>query len=335
MSQLDSEKVRAAWAAARLSPLWESPNAHKPPAVPDAPHIWRWDEIRPLLEYACQETSPAAVERRVLQLFSPYSKSIADEFTVGGILAAVQCLLPGESARPHRHSMGAIRFVLEGAGAETIVDGKPCRMAPGDLILTPSWCWHEHRHTGTAPVLWLDALDVPIHAFFGTARFQPPPVMDMPETMDDAAFCVPNILPENVTHKGPHSPVFHYPYGDAVKALSSSPKAESGLRVVRYVNPLDAGPAQAFLDCLMVQVDAGETSKPTRTNSNGVMVVLEGSGHSRIGETDVNWTKGDIFTLPQWNWISHTAFGDTARMFMISDRDVLKRLNLHFEEVQA
>lgn len=132
MSPSRTEENRAAWHAAHLSPLWESPNAHKPPPAPPESHQWSWSELRPLLERAFGETSPAAVERRVLQLMSPQSTSLADEFTVGNVLAAVQCLLPGESARPHRHPMNALRFMLEGTGAVTIVDGKECPMEFGD-----------------------------------------------------------------------------------------------------------------------------------------------------------------------------------------------------------
>lgn len=66
----------------------------------------------------------------------------------------MQLLNPGESARPHRHSIAAIRFVLESTGGgKTIVDGNSICMAEGDLILTPGWCWHEHVHEGVEPLI--------------------------------------------------------------------------------------------------------------------------------------------------------------------------------------
>ena len=189
---MNSDSVRAdvleQWKDHHLAPLWLSPTAHRPPPPPQEAHLWEWAKTRPLLEHAFGETSPDVVERRVLQYMTPYARSAEDEYTVGTMLCCVQCLLPGETARPHRHSMGALRFVLEGQGAETLVNGKPCPMEYGDLILTPAWCWHEHRHEGDAPVLWLDALDVPLHAWLGTVRFQPGPVVDAPETLPDAAF---------------------------------------------------------------------------------------------------------------------------------------------------
>ena len=290
--------------------------------------------MRPLVELAFDETSPAAVERRVLQLMSPMSKSAADEFTVGNVLAAIQCLLPGESARPHRHTMAALRFLLEGSGAVTVVDGKACPMEYGDLILTPNWCWHEHHHNGTGPVLWLDVLDVPLHASLGTVKFQPGPMLVAPETMSDAAFSVPNIVPDEIPVRRDHSPVFRYPYADAAVAVSHVPQSRDKARRVRYVNPVDGGPAMELLDSLLVQVDEGLGTLPTRSSANALYAVVEGRGESTIGDKVVTWGPKDIFTAPQGNWVSHRCFSGPARLFMVTDREVLRRLNLYWEEVE-
>ena len=145
---------------------------------------------------AIKVASPEAVERRVLQLVPPHRIEEEGQQTSKTLAANIQILLPGEKARPHRHTMNALRFVLEGSGATTIVDGKACPMEEGDLILTPAWTWHEHVHQGTAPIMWLDALDVPLHHYMGTGAFQPGPVADMPETVADAAFAVANVVPD-------------------------------------------------------------------------------------------------------------------------------------------
>ena len=147
------ETLRRAWKAAHLVPLWESSTAHKPPTPPEPAHLWSWQAIRPLVGGAMDLANPAAVERRVLSLVNPVAKSAEDESTMRNLSAAIQILLPGESARPHRHSMNALRFVLEGSGALTMVDGKACAMEFGDLILTPAWCWHEHVHGGVEPMI--------------------------------------------------------------------------------------------------------------------------------------------------------------------------------------
>lgn len=324
----------AQWHAARLAPLWDSPNAHKPSPPPASAHIWRWEDTRPLVELAFRETSPAAVQRRVLQMLSPHAASLADEYTCGSVLAALQCLLPGETARPHRHTMNALRFLLEGDGAVTMVDGKACPMQFGDLVLTPGMCWHEHRHDGDQPVVWLDVLDVPLHQHLGSIVFQPGPIGEAPVTMPDAAFAAPNIVPAVVDGRRDHSPVFRYPYADAVRALAHAPRSPDGARRVRYVNPLTGAGAMPMLDTAMMQLDAGAPTLPTRSNANLVCTVVEGRGETRIGDQVIAWGPRDTFTLPQHNWASHHA-GSEARLFIVSDADVLRRLGLLTEEIQA
>ena len=105
------DDLRQAWKAAHLVPLWESPTAHKPPAPPDRTHLWQWADVRPLIAGAIDITDPHAVERRVLQLVNPHPRNADDEATARTLAAALQILLPGETARPHRHSMNALRFV--------------------------------------------------------------------------------------------------------------------------------------------------------------------------------------------------------------------------------
>lgn len=334
MSQSNTESY-ARWHAARLAPLWESPNAHKPPAGPLASHIWRWNDTRPLVDLAFAETSPASVQRRVLQMLSPHARSLADEFTCGNVLAALQCLLPGETARPHRHTMNALRFLLEGSGAVTLVDGKECAMEFGDLVLTPGMCWHEHRHDGAGPVVWLDVLDVPLHQNLGTVVFQPGPIEETPVTMMDAAFASPNIVPCEVKGRRDHSPVFRYPYIDAVHALAHAPASPDGARRVRYVNPLTGGNAMATLAASMMQLDKGVQTVPARSNANLVCTVVEGHGETRIGEHTFVWGPRDTFTVPQHNWVSHRTDEGDARLFIVSDADVLQRLGLLSEELRA
>jgi gentisate 1,2-dioxygenase len=324
------EEVRKAWHAAALAPLWESPVAHRSREGGPKPHLWPWRVVRPLVEDAIKVTTPAAVERRVLSLVDPQATSPAAGTTTN-LSTALQVLLPGESARPHRHTMNALRFVLEGSGAATIVDGKSCTMDEGDLIITPGWTWHEHVHKGSGPVVWLDALDAPLHRYLGTDAFEPGPAHDLPDYAEDTAFASPNIVPEMGGADRPYSPVFRYPWAAAAAAVRSAPQWKDGTRRVRYVNPLTGGPAMALLDCYLTQIDAGKETIRYRSTSNAVCVVVEGRGASQIGEDTFAWEKRDIFNLPHGNWITHKA-GERATLFVVSDRDVLKRLDLLKEQ---
>jgi gentisate 1,2-dioxygenase len=58
----------------------------------------------------------------------------------------------------------AFRFVLEGEGVWTVVDGDPVAMRRGDLLLTPGWQFHGHHNVSDVPMAWLDGLDIPLVA---------------------------------------------------------------------------------------------------------------------------------------------------------------------------
>jgi gentisate 1,2-dioxygenase len=328
----DIDTLRRAWKDAYMAPLWENKFAHRPPQPPEPSHLWSWETIRPLIAGAITVASPEAIERRVLQLVPPRRIEEDAQQTSKTLSANIQILLPGEKARPHRHTMNALRFVLEGSGATTVVDGKPCAMEEGDLVLTPAWTWHEHVHTGSAPIIWLDALDVPLHHYMGTGAFQPGPAADMPETIADAAFAVANVVPDTSFATRDYSPVFRYPYASAAAAVAAAPQARDGSRRVRYVNPLTGGTGMALIDSFLVQLDPDTTTLPFRTNANSVCCVVDGEGESQVGDDTVRWKKHDIFTLPQRNRIVHRSNGGTARLFQVSDRDIYARLGLLKEE---
>lgn len=329
-----SDDIRKAWKAARLVPLWESPTAHKPPPRPDPALHWSWTDLRPLLSHAMAVTSPQAIERRVMSLVTDHPRTAEDEATARTLSAAIQMLLPGERARPHRHTMNALRFVLEGQGATTFVDGKACPMAENDLILTPAWTWHEHVHEGELPIIWLDILDVPLHLWLGNVVFQPGPVNDTPVTVQDAAFGSANILPVMGEYDKSHSPVFRYPYANASAAVKAAPLGRDGSRRVRYVNPLTGGSAMALMDVFLMRIEAGKPTIRTHANSNAIIHVVEGSGHSEVGDSVIRWKRSDIFSVPQNNWVRHTADEGGANLLVVSDRDVMQRLGILREQTE-
>ena len=39
-------------------------------------------------------------------------------------------------------------------------------MNRGDVILTPTWNWHDHGKDGSGPMIWLDGLDLPNFQYF-------------------------------------------------------------------------------------------------------------------------------------------------------------------------
>src|SRR3712207_8451935 len=68
-------------------------------------------------------------ERRVLVLENPGLRGRSKITT--DLYAGVQLVLPGEAAPAHRHTQSALRFVLEGEGAYTAVNGERTMMHEG------------------------------------------------------------------------------------------------------------------------------------------------------------------------------------------------------------
>ena len=329
----DEARVRAAWAAANVAPLWENRAAHAGPTPPERGFIWRWSQLEPLAAHATTLRDMAAIERRVLMLVSPHATEVGGAAgSTTNLNGNIQILKPGEKARPHRHSMNALRFVMKGEGAVTIVDGKECPMAEGDLITTPGWCWHEHEHRGKEPIVWLDVLDASLHRYLGTASFQPGPANNVPAQAPDAAFSAPGFLPQGAELPTGYSPLFCYPYADAVKAVSAAPVGPDGARRVRYSNPVTGGPCMSFLDCYMVEIEGKGGTVPFRTSASAVVSVVEGAGVTRVGDDDIAWGPRDTFSMPHGNWISHRSNGGKARLMIATDREVFRRLDLLTEE---
>ena len=152
--------------ASNLTPLWEVLGALVPPQPSPAcvPAHWEYERIRPFLIEAGQLISAREAERRVLVMENPALRGASS--ITRTLYAGLQMILPGEVAPSHRHTQSALRFVVEGSGAYTAVDGERVSMHPGDFIITPSWTFHDHGNPGDSPVVWLDGLDIPMVAFF-------------------------------------------------------------------------------------------------------------------------------------------------------------------------
>jgi gentisate 1,2-dioxygenase len=328
-SQDDS--YTAALRRASVSALWQR-NVYPPRG--EKPRLWRWSDLEPLLARAVTEASDMqATERRVLTLIRQDVFG-ADDFvtTTTNLSANFQVLMPGESAPPHRHTMNALRFVVEGSGAVTTVDGKVCPMNERDMVLTPAMCWHEHANPGGQRVIWLDVLDAPLIRQLDVVRFEreqrrPPPPMPA-----DSAFAAAGFVSAESTPGLPYSPMFRYAWSAARLALAAAPASADGAKLVRYTNPAAGGAVMNLVDCFLAGLSAAKPTRAYRTTSNAVCFVAEGGGASRIGDTRLSWTRNDLFTLPHGHWISHEASEGGAVLFVATDREILRRLDLLADE---
>src|SRR5919199_1488997 len=144
-----------------MKPLWTVlGDALTPePRVKSVPYIWRWRDVRPGMLRAGERVTAEEAERRVLMLLNPGLEGrIAATST---LFTGMQLILPGEVAPTHHHTPSAIRFIVEGEGAYTAVNGEKSLMSKGDYLTTPNWTWHDHGNESEKPMIWLDGLDLP------------------------------------------------------------------------------------------------------------------------------------------------------------------------------
>ncbi|RMX06650.1 gentisate 1,2-dioxygenase [Corticibacter populi] len=329
-------------AAQRLTPLWESlhslvPAQPRPKAVAA---LWRYDEVRPLVMQAGAIISAEEAVRRVLILENP---GLPGRSSITSTLyAGLQLILPGEVAPSHRHTQSALRFIVEGSGAYTAVNGERTTMHPGDFIITPSWTWHDHGNPieaeGGEPVVWLDGLDIPLLVHLDGGFAENYPEAEQPVTRPEGSSFARfghNMVPVRHQVTDPTSPIFSYPYSRSREALEKLSRhgdidAWDGVKL-RYVNPATGGWPMPTMATFMQLLPAGFEGRSYRQTDATVFSVVEGRGTAHIGETAFAFGPRDTFVVPSWQPLRLSADAD-AVLFSYSDRPVQAALNLLREE---
>jgi gentisate 1,2-dioxygenase len=322
------------------APLWEALARLVTPEPKPAclPAIWRYDEIRPLLMESGRLISAKEAERRVLVLENPGIRGKSQ--ITQSLYAGLQLVLPGEKTSSHRHTASALRFIVEGTGGYTAVDGERTAMYPGDFILTPSWTFHDHGNPGDEPVVWLDGLDVPIVNTFDASFAEHYP-SDEPQPVtrnegDALARYGMNLLPIEYKPKSLSAPVFNYPYArsrDALEHLYRNGPLDPchGIKL-QYVNPANGGYPMPTIGAFLQFLPAGFQGRAYRSTDATVYCVVEGRGLTQVTNASADgislaWQSHDVFVVPSWCPVSHEAQGD-AVLFSFSDRPAQKALGL-------
>ncbi|MFD4605728.1 cupin domain-containing protein [Streptomyces sp. NPDC058464] len=326
-------------ATADLQPLWTQEGLLTKTPARLRPHLWRWKTLRGLAERSGELIGiDRGGDRRVLSLSHPDLCGLP--FATHTLWGAVQYLRPGELAPAHRHSPAALRFVLEGSGVWTLVNGDPLHMAPGDLVLTPSYTWHEHHNPGTEPMIWFDGLDLPLVRNLDAVFFEPgsdtlTEYEPRLRSRSEDHFAAPGLVPvgaEAVAVQDPASGRFSrllaYRWSDVDAALDRLLGSTGGAQAtIRYADPVTGADVMPTLRAEIHRVLAGHRTKPVRRVGSGIWVVHRGSGASVVGGTRYSWSAGDMFVAPSWATVSHEADAD-ADLFLLSDEPVLEAIGL-------
>jgi gentisate 1,2-dioxygenase len=275
-------------------------------------------------------------ERRVLILRNPGLNGQAA--ITHTLFAGLQLIMPGEVARAHRHTQSALRFIVEGEGAFTAVDGERTYMHPGDFIITPSWTWHDHGNETDHPVVWLDGLDIPLVTLLDASFMEPGNAEQQMVTRppgDSLARYGSGLLPVDWKPQTRTSPVFSYPYDRTREALEGMRRSDEwdpchGLKL-RYVNPASGEHAMPTIGTFMQLLPKGFATAPYRSTDGTVYVCVEGRGETTVGDQILAWGPRDVLVVPSWARHSHRALEESV-LFSFSDRPVQEKLGLWRED---
>src|SRR6202158_5888945 len=139
-----------------MAPLWKvmASVVTKEPVTHCVPALWRFQDAKAMVMESGPLITAEEAERRVLVLENPALRGQSK--ITNSLFAGIQMILPGEVAPAHRHVSSAIRFVLDGEGAYTAVEGEKSIMRPGDFVITANWAPHDHGNESNEPMMWVD-----------------------------------------------------------------------------------------------------------------------------------------------------------------------------------
>ncbi|HEV2546436.1 MAG TPA: cupin domain-containing protein [Stellaceae bacterium] len=308
------------------------------PQSPMQPMHWRWVDLDRLLKRLGAEIvlEPGG-ERRTLRLANP-GLPFGTTPTFWG---SIQYILPGEIASAHRHAPHAIRFIMQGNGATTTVDGERYPMRQGDLVLTPAGAWHDHQHEGDAPMIWLDGLDISLVKAMHAMFFEPYPenrqLLSQGHDASLRRYGSGIMRPTRGLPVSRVSPLLVYPWERAEAALRAFAGTEPDPYddfVLEYQNPTTGGPALPTLGMALQWLRPSVHGKAHRHTGSVLYYVVRGEGSSIVHGRRYDWSPGDFVAVPPWAWHEHSNRSDKyeAVLFQVNDLPAMTALDLYREE---
>jgi hypothetical protein len=147
-------------------------------------------------------------------------------------------------------------------------------MAPGDLVLTPNWTWHDHANDTEAPMIWRDGLDTPLVRMLEAGFFEE----YGEQTQTFARGADPSVTKYGAGGLRPawepapgarYSPLWHYPWSETRAALERLAIEHEGSPfdgvILEYTNPLTGDPRCRPSPATRSCCGPGSTPRPTAT----------------------------------------------------------------------
>jgi gentisate 1,2-dioxygenase len=334
-----------------LVPLWTEigdlmPRQPKSKAVP---HLWHWDRLKELAAQAGQIVPVGrGGERRAIALANPALGG--RPFATPTLWAAIQYLMPGENAPEHRHTQHAFRFVVEGEGVWTVVNGDSVRMSRGDFLPQAGWNWHSHHNAATEPMAWIDGLDIPFSYYTESQFFEvgrerlPSNEQGTPDrSQSERIWGHPGLRPVSAMQSSPATPLLAYRWVDTDRALADQLALEeeghavtlsAGHAAVRFTNPTTGGDVLPTIRAEMHRVRAGAQTQERREVGSSVFQVFEGAGTVTVGERCWEVSRGDLFVVPSWQgFVAKASSNASLDLFRFGDAPIFEALHAHRMQV--
>lgn len=323
--------------------LWTVANEIEPwfPQPKSVPMHWKYTDMRPLVVESASLVAGERAGRRVVMLVNDGRRDISA--AVGLLYTGLQIMNPGESMSAHRHAASALRFVIEGTGAWTIVDGDRLKVGPNDFAITPNGTWHEHGNEAEDNfVIWQDGLDIPlVNALDANFYEVHPDLHQIPGKVNNTSILTHGagvLKPDRRSWSKRYSPLLGFPWEMTREALENLAKVSDGTVwdgvIMEYVNPVTGGSVMPTMGAHMQRLAPGFAGQSHRHTGSIVYHVAEGRGHSIINGKRYDWKEHDIFVVPSWAWHEHhnDDANSPAYLFNFNDLPMINALDLWREE---
>jgi gentisate 1,2-dioxygenase len=333
-ADLDRLETGALWTVANEIEPWE-------PAAASDPVLWRNAELRAEVLRSLDLVRPEEAGRRVVYLRNPRRREVSA--ACGWLFSGIQVMRPGERASAHRHAASALRFVMEGRGAYTVVDGHRVELGPRDFVITPNGTWHEHGVSEDGEIsIWQDGLDIPLTNALEANFYEVHPdeyqATNLPVNDSSLSYGAPGLLPVGERWEQAHSPLLRYQWEATYEALRNYADATDGSPhdgvIMRYTNPRTGGHPMLTMGASMQMLRPSEQTKAHRHTGNVIYQAAKGQGYSVIGGRRFNWVEKDIFCVPAWTWHEHanSNASDDACLFSFNDLPTMEKLGFYREQ---
>lgn len=331
--ELASLGAGALWTVANDIEPWE-------PRTSSVPMIWKYEQLRELVLKSSELVTPEQAGRRVVYLVNDKRKDVSA--AVGWLYTGIQVTRPGESTSAHRHKASALRFIMEGEGGYTVVDGNKIMLEVNDFVITPNGTWHEHGVEASGKTcIWQDGLDIPLvnaleandYAVYDGKQTLTAPVNHLPLSFGGAG-----LVPADIAWNKPYSPLFKYSWKQVYPALLETAKVNEGSPfdgiLMHYTNPVTGGHVMQTMGASIQLLRAGEHTKAHKHTGSFVYQCAKGHGYSIIGGKRFDWKERDIFCVPSWEYHEHINLSETedACLFSFNDLPVITSLGLYQEK---